>query len=138
MVLIEQFQMEPTVPHSVICSCQVQKHHPHFLVVLKVASMSCVSSVTWSTVDPPRRKPACSRGSCGLTTGSMRLCINLSRILNGTQSSEMDLYDLGSCASLFRFGRATTVARRQVFGSLDLRKHDVKNEHSHAVVFALW
>ena len=39
---------------------------------------------------------------------------------------------------LFGFGRATTVARRQVFGSLDLRKHDVKNEHSQAVVFALW
>ena len=57
--------------------------------------MYCVSSVTWSTVDRPRRKPACSRGSCGSTTWSMRLCINLSRILNGTQSSEIGLYDLG-------------------------------------------
>ena len=95
--------------------------------------MSCVSSVTWSTVDRPGRKPACSRGSCGSTTGSMRLCIMLSRILNGTQSSEMGLYDLGSCAGLFGFGSATTVARRQVFGSLDLRKHDVRNKHSQAV-----
>ena len=68
----------------------------------------------------------------------MRLCINFSRILNGTQSSEMGLYDLGSCVGLFGFGRATTVARRQVFGSFDHRKHDVKNEHSQAVVFALW
>ena len=68
----------------------------------------------------------------------MRLCINLSRILNGAQSSEMGLYDLGYCAGLFGFGRATTVARRQVFGILHLRKHDVKNEHSQAVVFALW
>ena len=33
---------------------------------------------------------------------------------------------------------ATTVARRQVFGSFELWKHDVKNEHSQAVVFALW
>ena len=72
------------------------------------------------------------------TSGSMRLCINLSRILNGTQSSEMGMYDLESCAGLFGFGRATTVARHHVFGSLDLRKHDVKNEHSQAVVFALW
>ena len=35
-----------------------------------------------------------SRGSCGFTTGSMRLCINLPSILNA-QSSEMGLYDLG-------------------------------------------
>ena len=135
----KQFQVESTVPHGVICSCQVQKHYPILLIVLKaVFDVLCVSSVTWSTVDRPRRKPACSRGSCGSTTGSMRLCINLSRILNGTQSSEMGLYDLGSCAGLFGFGRATAVARRQVFGNFDLRKHDVKNEHSQAVVFALW
>ena len=88
---------------------------PAFSLCWKLSSMSCVSSVTWSTVDLPRRKPACSRGSCG----SMRLCINLSRILNGTQSSEMGLYDFGSCAGLLGFGRATTVARRQV--SLYLR-----------------
>ena len=68
----------------------------------------------------------------------MRLCIILSRILNGAQSSEIGLYELGSCAGLFGFGSVTTVARRQVFGSLDLRKHDVRNEHSQAVVFALW
>ena len=30
------------------------------------------------------------------------------------------------------------VARRQVFGSFDLRKHDVKNDHDKVVVFALW
>ena len=34
--------------------------------------------VSWSTVDLPRRKPAC----CGSTIWSMRLCINLPRILN--------------------------------------------------------
>ena len=100
--------------------------------------MYCVSSVTLSTVDLPRRKPACFGGTCGSTIVSMRLCINLSRILNGTQSSEMGLSDLGSCAGLFGFGSATAVARRQVFGSFDLRKHDAKNEHSQAVVFALW
>ena len=69
---------------------------PAFSLCSKLSSMSYVSSVTWSTADLPRRKPACSRGRCGFTTGSMRLCINLSRILNGTQSSEMGLYDLGS------------------------------------------
>ena len=31
-----------------------------------------------------------------------------------------------------------TEARRQVFGSLDLRKHDEKNEHSQRDVLALW
>ena len=46
--------------------------------------------------------------------------------------------DLGSCTRLFGFGMATTLARRQVFGSVALRKHYVKNEHSQAVVFALW
>ena len=90
--------------------------------------------VAWSTVDLPRRKPAC----CGSTIWSMRLCINLSRILNGTRSSPTGLYDLESCACLFCFGRTTTVARRQVFGSLGLQKHDATNEHSQAVVFALW
>ena len=103
-----------------------------------MSSMYCVSCVTWSTVYIPRRNPACFRGSCGSTTGSMRQCINLSRILNGTQSSAMGLYDLGSCAGLFGFGRPTTVARRQVFERLDLRKQDVMNEHIQAVVFARW
>ena len=102
---------------------------PAFSLCWKLSPMYCVSGDTWSTVDLPWWKPACSRGSCGSTTGSTRLCINLSRILNGTQSSEMGLYDLGSCAGLFDVGRATTVAQRQVFGSLYLRKHDVKNEH---------
>ena len=111
---------------------------PETLHQLSGCAESCLRLSCVSSVDLPRRKPACSRGSCGSTTGSMRLCINLSRTLNGTQSSEMGLYDLGSCAGLFGFGRPTTVARRQVFGSLDLRKHDVKNEHSQAVVFALW
>ena len=66
------------------------------------SSLRCISSVllkyTWSTVDLPRRKPACSRGRCGSTTGSMQLSVNLSRILNGMQCSEMGMYDLGSCA----------------------------------------
>ena len=108
---------------------------PAFSLCSKLSSMYCVSSVTWSTVDLPRRKPACSRGRCRSTTGSMRLCII---ILNRTQSSKMGMYDLGSCAGLFGYVRATTVARCQVVGSLDLRKHDTKNEHSQAVVFALW
>ena len=126
------------MPPGVICSCQVQKQCPAFSLCSKLSSMYCVSIVNWSIFDLPRRKQACSRGSCGSTTGSMRLCDNLSRILNGMQSREMSLYDLGSCAGLLGFGRATTVARRQVFVSVDLRKHDVKNEHSQVVVYALW
>ena len=85
--------------------------------------MYCVSSVTWSTVDRPRREPACSRGSCGSTTGSMRLCINLSRILNGTQSSEMGLYDLGSCGKTMYvhggYTRRFTEAGSKVVFTLD-------------------
>ncbi|KAI9523059.1 hypothetical protein NQZ68_031919 [Dissostichus eleginoides] len=59
----------------------------------------------------------------------MRLWIILSKILNGTQSSEMGLYDLGSSAGLFGFGRAMTEARRQ---------HDEKNAQSQPDVVVLW
>ena len=31
----KQFQVKSTVPHRVICSCQVQKHYPNFLIVLQ-------------------------------------------------------------------------------------------------------
>ena len=31
----KQFQVESTVPHGVIYSCQVQKHYPSLLIVLK-------------------------------------------------------------------------------------------------------
>ena len=137
-MILSSFRWSPRCHTVSYAAVKSRNTTPAFSLFWKLSSMSCVSSVTWSTVDRPRRKPACSRGSCGSTTGSMRLCIILSRILNGTQSSEMGLYDLGSCAGLFGFGSATTVARRQVFGSLDLRKHDVRNEHSQAVVFALW
>ncbi|KAI9529551.1 hypothetical protein NQZ68_011261 [Dissostichus eleginoides] len=68
----------------------------------------------------------------------MRLWIIISKILNGTQSSEMGLYDLGSSVGLFGFGRAMTEARRQVFGSFDLRKHDEKNAQSQPDVVVLW
>ena len=106
----------------------MQLSSPETLPQPSHCSESCLQCLVLVVLlDLPRRKPACSRGSCGSTTGSMRLCINLSRILNGTQSSEMGLCDLGSCAGLFGFGRATTVAWRQVFGSFDLRKHDEKN-----------
>ena len=35
MILYKQFQVKSSVPHGVICSCQVQKHFPSFLIVLK-------------------------------------------------------------------------------------------------------
>ena len=31
----KQFQVESTVPHGAICSCQVQKHNPIFIVMLE-------------------------------------------------------------------------------------------------------
>ena len=99
----KQFQVESTVPHGVICSCQVQKHYPAFSLCSKLSSMYCVSIVTWPTVYLPWRKQACSRGSRWSTTGSMRLCNNLSRILNGMQSREMSLYDLGVMRRLIGF-----------------------------------
>ena len=114
-MVLSSFRWSPRCHMVSYTAVKSRNNTPAFSLCWKLSSMSCVSSVTWSTVDLPRRKPACSRGSCG----SMRLCINLSRILNGTQSSEMGLYDFGSCAGLLGFGRATTVARRQV--SLYLR-----------------
>ena len=114
-MVLSSFRWSPRCHMVSYTAVKSRNNTPAFSLCWKQSSMSCVSSVTWSTVDLPRRKPACSRGSCG----SMRLCINFSRILNGTQSSEMGLYDFGSCAGLLGFGRATTVARRQV--SLYLR-----------------
>ena len=45
----------------------------HFFPVLKAASMSSVSLIICPTVFHLGRNPACSRGSCGSTTGSRRL-----------------------------------------------------------------
>ena len=77
-------------------------------------------------VGPPQGRCGCAECKHSYNTPSF------SRTLNGTQSSETGLFDSASFAGLFGFGRATTVVRRQVFGSLNLRKHDVKNEHRHA------
>ena len=44
--------------------------------------------------------------------------------------AEMGLWDFGSSAGLFGFGKAMTEARRQDLGSLDLWMHADKNEHS--------
>ena len=114
-MVLSSFRWSPRCHMVSYTAVKSRNNTPAFSLCWNLSSMYCVSSVTWSTVDLPRRKPACSRGSCG----SMRLCINLSRILNGTQSSEMGLYDFGSCAGLLGFGRDTTVARRHV--SLYLR-----------------
>ena len=54
------------------------------------------------------------------------------------QSSKLGMYGLEHRAGLFGFGRAMTVERCQVFGSLDLRKHDVENEHNQAVASTFW
>ena len=78
-----------------VCGCKgSQKAEGHDR--LRLQQTRQLMMMTWSTVDLPRRRPACSRGSCGSTTGSTQLCINLSRIFNRTQNSEMGLYDLGT------------------------------------------
>jgi len=45
---------------------------PAFFLAENPSSMSCVSRVTWSTVDLPCQKPACSRGSNGSMIGWTR------------------------------------------------------------------
>ena len=46
---------------------------PHFFPVSTAASVSSVSLTTCSTMLLLGQNPACSRGSCGSTTGSRRL-----------------------------------------------------------------
>ena len=41
--IYKQFQVESTVPHGVICSCQVQNHYPRFFIVLKAVFESGVA-----------------------------------------------------------------------------------------------
>ena len=79
-MVLSRFRWSPrchTVSHAAVKS---RNTTPAVSLCCKLSSMYCLSSVTWSTVDLPRRKPACSRGSCRSTTVSMPLCINLSRI----------------------------------------------------------
>ena len=68
---------------------------PAFSLCRKLSSMYCVSSVTWSTVDLPRRKSACSRGSFGSTTGSMRLCRSYHAVQNLEWDAEQRVRSLG-------------------------------------------
>ena len=95
-------------------TCHMQLADTRTLPQLHRCADSCLRcivldlhSVTWSTADLPRLVRS--------VTWSMRLSINLSRISNGTQSSEMDVR-LVYCAVFFGFGRATTVASLREFG----------------------
>ena len=89
---------------------------PAFYPTWKVSSMSWVRRVTWSVVDFPRPKPACSLGSCGSMTGSRRAYSRRSITLYGTHKRDMGRYPLGSSSGLLGFGRAITLARRLIFG----------------------
>ena len=111
---------------------------PAFSRVWKVSSMSWVMRVTWSTVDLPRRKPACSLGSCGSMTGSRRACRRRSMSLYGTQRRAIGRYPLGSSSGLFGLGRAITLERCQIFGSLDQWRHSEQKRRSHSVTFRPW
>ena len=52
--------------------------------------MFWVSKTAWSTIDFPRRNPACLTGSSGLIMGSIRTWISLSMILYGTDTKQRD------------------------------------------------
>ena len=106
----------------------MQLSSPETLPQLSRCAESCLLCIVLVVLhDQSRRKPACSRGSRGSTTGSMRLCINLSRILNGTQSSEMGMYDLGSCAGFFGFWEGhegSTAPCLRELGSSETRREE--------------
>ena len=75
----------------------------YFSPVWKLSSMSCHRRVTWSVIDLPLRKPACSLSRWGLNTGSRRARIRRSRSLYGTQSNEMGRYPFGLSLGLLAF-----------------------------------
>ena len=62
------------------------------------------------------------------TNESMRLCINLSRILNGTQSNEVGLYDLIGVLPWFIWfwegHDVTTAPGLRELGSSETRRED--------------
>ena len=111
---------------------------PAFSPTWKVSSMSWVRRVTWSVVDFPRRKPACSLGSCGSMTGSRRAYSRRSITLYGTHKRDMGRYPLGSSRGLLGFGRAITLARRHIFGSFDQWRHTEQKTRSHSSSFGPW
>ena len=76
--------------HTVAPGVRSTNTVPAFFLDEKLSSMSCVNRVTWSTVDLPCRKPACSRRSNGSMIGSTRAEMNLSRILKGTYQGIWD------------------------------------------------
>ena len=109
---------------------------PAFSFTWKLSSMCWVRSVIWSTVGLPRRKTACSPGSCGSITGVRRLCSSLSKILYGTHSKGR--YPFVSSLGLFGLGKAIMLARRQVFGILLLRRRVERKEHIHEEAVSPW
>ena len=111
---------------------------PTFSPHWKESLMSWVRRVIWSTVDFPWRKPACSFGSFGSITGSRCAWRRRSKILYSTQSRVIRRYPFGSSSGLLGFGRAMTLARRHIFGSLDVRKQREKNDRSHSVALLPW
>ena len=111
---------------------------PTFSPRWKESSMSWVRRATLSAVDFPQQKPACSFGSFWSITGSRRTWRRHFKVLYGMQSRAMGRYPFGSYSSLLGFGRAMTLDRRHIFGSLDVRKQREQNDRIHSVALLPW
>ena len=114
--------MESVEPDSIVHRSEIEENDACLLTSLERILDVLGEEGTWSAVDFPRRKPACSFGSFGSITGSRRAWRRRSKILYGTQGRVMGQYPLGSSSGLLGFGRAMTLAHRHIFGSLDVRK----------------
>ena len=100
--------------------------------------MSWVRRVTCSAVDLPRRKPACSQGSCGSMTGSSRVWCRRSRNLQGTHRRAIGRYPFGSSRGLLGLWMAITLERRQILGNLQEWRHCEQKRRSYPVAFTPW
>ena len=91
---LQELEVKSTEPDSII-RCSEIKENDAFSPRWKESSMSWVRRVTWSMVDFPWRKPACSFGSFR-SASSRRAWRRCSKILYGMQSRAMGRYPFGS------------------------------------------
>ena len=110
------------MPYSVVGCCEIDKDSPSL--------MSCVSKVTWSTVDLACRKPSCFCTS----NGSMHW------IAFDTNTEDLEGETVRHRAitlwvpnGLFGLGIATTSALLQILRILSWRMQEVKKPHSQDV-----
>ena len=127
------FMCSPRSQTASYAAVRSGKPAPAFSPAWKLSSMSWHRRVTWSFVDLPLWKPACSLGSWGSIPGLRRARIRRLRSLYGTQSNEMGRYPLGSSLGLFGFGRVITLARRYIVGSFECWRPVERKERSQSV-----